>query len=74
MDTTLRDKAEYIVIVVNEFARKHALTELQAYRYLNRCKAIDFLDDHYDVAHTQTFESVVDGITLFCQRRGGAIS
>ncbi len=73
MNTTIRDKAEYIVILVSEFARKYGLTDSQAYRYLKRFKAISFLDDHYNVAHTQSFEDVVAGVVLFCQRKGGAI-
>ncbi len=73
MNTTIRDKAEYIIILVSIFARKYGLTDTQAYRYLNRFKAISFLDNQYHVAHTQSFEDVISGIAVFCQRQGGAI-
>lgn len=53
MDAKLKDMAEYIVIAIHEFAKRHQLEEKQAYRYLNHYKAIDFLENQYDVAHTK---------------------
>lgn len=44
MDAKLKDMAEYIVIAIHEFAKRHQLEEEQAYRYLNHYKAIDFLE------------------------------
>jgi hypothetical protein len=69
----LTDKVEYIVALVNEFAKAHALTDSQAYRYMEQYKAIDFIDTHYGIAHTQSFRDVVSDITAYCQRHGGAI-
>ena len=46
---------------------------MQAYRYLNRYKAIDFLDEQYNVAHTQSFEDMVQYMAGYCQRHGGAL-
>ena len=43
MDAKLKDMAEYIVIAIHEFAKRHQLEEEQAYRYLNHDKAIDVL-------------------------------
>ncbi len=73
MDFTIRDKVEYIIIFVQEFARRHSLTMRQAYNYLRRFKGIDFLDNHYGVAHTQSFGNMVDDITEYCHRQGGAL-
>ena len=39
MDAKLKDMAEYIVIAIHEFAKRHQLEEKQAYRYLNHYKA-----------------------------------
>ena len=47
MDAKLKDMAEYIVIAIHEFAKRHQLEEEQAYRYLNHYKAIDFLESQY---------------------------
>ena len=57
----------------NEFAKHYALTDVQAYRYLNRYKAIDFIESQYEVAHTQSFEDIVQSMADYCRRRGGAI-
>ena len=67
-------KAEYIVIFISEFARRFGLSAVQAYRYLNRYKAIDFLDEQYNVAHTQSFEDMVQNMASYCQRHGGALA
>lgn len=67
------DKAEYLVIFINEFARHYGLSAVQAYRYLNRYKAIDFLDEQYNVAHTQSFDDMVQNMAGYCRRFGGAL-
>lgn len=67
------NKVEYIVIFISEFARRFGLSAVQAYRYLNRYKAIDFLNEQYNVAHTQSFEDMVQNMAGYCQRHGGAL-
>lgn len=74
IDTELKNKAEYLIALISEFARAHRLTDSQAYRYLDRFRAIDFITRHYDVAHTQRFEDVVNDITAYCRRHGGALT
>ena len=73
MPQDIQNKAEYIVIFISEFARRYGLSAAQAYRYLNRYKAINFLDEHYNVAHTQSFEDMVHNMAGYCQRHGGAL-
>lgn len=73
MDFIIKDKVEYIIALITEFAKAHALTTAQAYRYLERYKAIDFIDKHYEIAHTQRFEDVITDLTAYCRRFGGAI-
>lgn len=73
MDFSVKEKVEYIIALVSEFAKTYSLTTSQAYRYLERFNAIDFIDKHYDIAHTQRFEDVITDITTYCRRFGGAI-
>ena len=73
MNDSIKDKTEYLVIFVNEFARRYQLTAKQAFRYLSRYKAIDFLYNQYYVAHTLSFDSMVEDIATYCRRFGGAI-
>lgn len=73
MSESIKDKAEYLVIFINEFARKYELTAKQAYRYLFRYKAIDFLNSQYHIAHTLSFENMIEDMATYCRRFGGAI-
>lgn len=73
MDFNVKDKVEYIIALITEFGKAHSLAPNQAYRYLERYHAIDFIDRYYGIAHTQSFKDVVADITAYCQRFGGAI-
>lgn len=73
MEYSVNDKVEYIIALVNEFARAHNLSDSQAYRYLERFKGIDFIDKNYGIAHTLSFKDVVEDITDYCRRQGGGI-
>jgi len=47
------------------------MTEVEAYRYLNRYGAIKVAHDFYDVMHTQPFDDMVQSMASYCQRKGG---
>ena len=70
----LKNKLEYIIAVVSEFAARFSLNPQQAYRYLDRFKGIDFVDKFYNVEHTQSFEDVVEDLALFCRKNGGQLA
>jgi len=74
MKNRLEDKIAYIIAVVNEFASRFGLNSQQAYRYLDRFKGIDFVDEFYNIEHTQSFEDVVDDLALYCRNNGGALA
>lgn len=73
MNMEIRNKVEFIIAIVNEFAKAKHLTDIQAYRYLQRFKAISFVNTHYNVAHTLRMEDVLEDISAYCRRQGGAI-
>lgn len=73
MDAVVKDKVEYIVAVISEFAAAHSLSTAQAYRYLERFKGIDFVIRFYNVEHTLPFEDVIEDLTAYCHRKGGAL-
>ncbi len=72
-----RDKVynimEYVVVCVSEFARVFRLSTQQAYAYLRRYRAIDFLIDCYDAEHTLSIENAVEDMRDICLRHGGKI-
>ena len=74
MDELTKIKAEYLIVFVNEFAQRYKLSSVQAYRYLARFNAINFLIEQYNIAHTQGFESMVSDMAAYCRRHGGAIA
>lgn len=73
MDFKVKDKVEYIIAIISEFAVAHSLTTIQAYRYLERFQGLDFVDRFYAVNHTLSFEDVVEDLTAYCHRKGGAL-
>ena len=64
MDSDVKNKVEYIIAVISEFAAAHSLNTLQAYRYLERFKGLDFVSRFYNVEHTLSFEDVIEDLDL----------
>ena len=62
---------EYLVVFVVEFAKHFGLTETQSFNYLDQYGAMLLLEQQYNYAHTQSFASIVDDVTQYCQRKGG---
>ena len=74
MDYSLDEKFEWTIIFIYEFSRRYGLSMKQAFNYLNRYKGIDFINEHYGYAHTQSFSDMVDDISILCSRMGGKLS
>lgn len=64
---------EYVVCCVGAFAKRFKLTNAQAYAYLRRFQAIDFLIDCYPAEHTLSIEDAVEDMAQLCQKHGGRI-
>lgn len=73
MKYNIRDILEYIIALVNEFAKKFSLTEKQAYRYIRMYKGVVFIEQNYGIIHTLDFNEAVDSIALYCRRNGGRL-
>ena len=69
----VRDKIEYILVVVGEFARINKLSMQAAYSYIKKHGGMEIIDDGYDVEHTFSIEDAVSDVTRYCQRHGGTI-
>ena len=74
MNYDIKDKLEWTMIFILEFGRKYGLTMKQAFNYLSRFRGIDFINRHYDYAHTQSFTSIVNDVAEYCRRQGGAVA
>lgn len=74
MPELTRDKIEYIVMLVNMFAKRFHLSEVEAYNYISRYQGIELMDDFYDVMHTQSFPDMVESVAKYCARNGGNLA
>ena len=51
-----KNKLNFTVALIAEFAATYQIKQKQAFNYLNRFKGLVFLQKHYEVMHTQSFE------------------
>jgi len=70
---SIKDIAEYLVVLIRLFARRFSMTEVQAYRYLRQYGAIKVVHEFYDVMHTQPFDDMVESMVSYCRRKGGTL-
>lgn len=66
-------KVEYTIAAISEFAKRHNLSTVEAFRYLKRFRGLEMLDKFYDVMHTLSFKDTTDDLTAYCYRQGGAL-
>ncbi len=66
-------KIELMVFVIDEFAKLHGLKYKQAYSYLDFHGGLAFLEMHYDVEHTLSFNEILSDVSQVCINRGGMI-
>lgn len=74
MDTLIANKAEFLIAVISEFAKRHRISDVQAFSYLDRYEGLHLVEEHYGIAHTLSFGDVVDALTTYCHRNGGDLS
>ncbi len=73
MKYNTRDIIEYIIALVNEFAKKFGLSDKQAYHYIRIHKGVAFIEQNYGIIHTLDFNEAVESIALYCRRGGGKL-
>ena len=72
-EVPVKDKIEYTVTLVSDFAKKYSLSTTQAFNYLDRFSAITLLEQHYNIAHTLSFSEMVDTLASYCKDHGGDV-
>lgn len=73
MSYNIRDIFEYIIALIDEFAKKYHLTEPQAFNYINNYKGIHFIEKNYGIIHTLDFKEAVESVANYCRRKGGEL-
>ena len=66
-----KNKINYTVVCINEFAYKYHIAAKEAFTYLYDHKGIEFIKEHYDIEHTLSLDDAVEDLTLVCRRNGG---
>lgn len=64
-------KIEYIIMLVQLFARRYGMPFIEAYRYISRHEGIEYTEQHYNILHTLSFDDQVDGLAHYCRQKGG---
>ena len=73
MKYNIRDIIEYIIALVNEFAKRFGLTEKQAYKYIRMYQGVALVEQHYGIMHTLDFDEAVDSVAAYCRKNGGKL-
>ena len=74
MSRTEKNKLDFTVALIAEFAAAYKLKQKQAFNYLHRFKGIQFLQKHYEVLHTQSFEDVIEDLSMVFRNNGGQLA
>ena len=73
MSEQLRKQINYIIVCVNEFARRKAISSRTAFLYLYNYKGIDFLKENYDIEHTLSLDDSVEDLEMIFRKNGGEL-
>ncbi len=74
MDDTILDKRiSYTIACISEFAKRYQIPDKEAFIFLEKYKAIEFLKDCYEAEHTLSFDDAVDDMGRVCLNNGGNI-
>lgn len=68
-----RKQINYVVVCIGEFAAKHGLKLKEAFNFLFRYKAIEFLKENYDIEHTLPLDDALEDMMMICLRNGGKL-
>lgn len=64
---------EYTVALINEFAKRYNLSEVESYRYIDKWHGMELIEECYDIMHTLSFADSVEGMASYCRRQGGTL-
>lgn len=68
-----RKQINYTVACVSEFARRYNIAVKDAFQFLFKYKAIEFIKENYDIEHTLSLDEAIDDMMLICNKNGGVL-
>ena len=66
-----KDRIEYFVACVTEFAKAFDLDADRSFDYLDKYRGMDFLMKCYEAEHTVSFPDAVSDLQKVCRKNGG---
>lgn len=68
-----KDRIEYFVACVTEFAKMFNLDVNKSFDYLDKYRGMDFLMKCYEAEHTVSFADAMSDLQRVCRRNGGRL-
>ncbi len=68
-----KEIVDYMVFIVREFAKAKNKTIKDAFDYLSKHKAINFLETTYEGEHITSLQNILEDVTQICLHNGGDI-
>lgn len=73
MTKKTENKADYLILFTREYAKRHNISEKQAFNYLDRHKGMSFLSRQYNAMHVFDFDYAISSIDEVCQANSGLL-
>ena len=73
MSKSIRDKVDYVVYCVNEFARAHSIPYSRAFDYLDKYQALDYIVDFFFFFTQTPMRLMLEDMAECCRARGGTL-
>ncbi|MBQ9003911.1 MAG: DUF3791 domain-containing protein [Eggerthellaceae bacterium] len=64
--------ADYMIMIVSEYASDKGITDLEAFWKLDACGGIEALEENYEIEHTLPISSTIEALDALCARKGDA--
>lgn len=69
MDKKRQDIAYFVSFCIEQYKNAKHLTGAQAMRLLDEYKVLDYLSEHYEILHTQSYQWILEDIDEFIRSR-----
>ena len=73
MTKQTKNKIEYLVVFIREFAKRFSLSESQAFRYMKNFGGIQLVLKNYGIMHTLDIDDTISDTALYCRKTGGKL-
>ena len=68
-----KNKLEFLVALVAEFAARLGISQDVAYNYIREHHGLEYYFKHYNILHTLSFEENVEDLIEVCANHGGQL-